>query len=628
MSIQDIHRSEKESSGSYKLMIGALGVVYGDIGTSPLYAFKQSVQASGGVSESNVLSILSLIIWSLILVVTIKYVLVIMRANNKGEGGTFAITALALECVKRPTARTIVLGLGLIGAALFYGDCVITPAISVLSAIEGLNEGTSVPQGLIVPITVVLIAALFAAERHGTALIGKFFGPVMILWFAVIALTGSLAIVQNPFVLASIDPRLGITFLINHLDIASVVLGSIVLAVTGGEALFADMGHFGIKPINRVWLWFVFPALLLNYLGQGALVLSDPAAISNPFYRLGPTWALLPMVILAAAATIIASQAVISGAFSITNQAVQLGFIPRVRVRHTSSEEIGQIYVSKVNLLLFLVVEAIVLTFRTSESLGAAYGLAVTGTMAIVTVLACIVMVRKHRWSPVLAYPLFGVFLVVDLIFFATNLEKFWDGGWFPIVVATLLLCVMAGWIHGRNRLLTARWRGAIPIHKFLGTIKPDRPMRVPGTAIFMVPGTEVVPLSLLHNMKHNHVLHERVLLMHIKVAAQPFIKDENRIEISHLPHNFHVVTLHYGFFEEPKITRVLAQLRIQEFRFKLAEVTFFVGNETVTSKSGNWIERAGDGIFIMLHHNMMRAVDYYQIPPGHTIELGGHIEL
>ena len=554
--------------------------------------------------------------------------MLIMRANNKGEGGTFAITALALECVKRPTARTIVLGLGLIGAALFYGDCVITPAISVLSAIEGLNEGTSVPQGLIVPITVVLIAALFAAERHGTALIGKFFGPIMILWFAVIALTGSLAIVQNPLILASIDPRLGITFLIKHLDIASVVLGSIVLAVTGGEALFADMGHFGIKPINRVWLWFVFPALLLNYLGQGALVLSDPEAISNPFYRLGPTWALLPMVILAAAATIIASQAVISGAFSITNQAVQLGFIPRVRVRHTSSEEIGQIYVSKVNLLLFLVVEAIVLTFRTSESLGAAYGLAVTGTMAIVTVLACIVMVRKHRWSPVLAYPLFGVFLVVDLIFFATNLEKFWDGGWFPIVVATLLLCVMAGWIHGRNRLLTARWRGAIPLHKFLETIKPDRPMRVPGTAIFMVPGTEVEPLSLLHNMKHNHVLHERVLLMHIKVAAQPFIKDEDRIEITHLSHNFHVVTLHYGFFEEPKITRVLAQLRIQEFRFKLAEVTFFVGNETVTSKSGNWIERAGDGIFIMLHHNMMRAVDYFQIPPGHTIELGGHIEL
>ena len=628
MSIQDIHRSEKESSGSSKLMIGALGVVYGDIGTSPLYAFKQSIQASGGVSESNVLSILSLIIWSLILVVTIKYVLVIMRANNKGEGGTFAITALALECVKRPTARTIVLGLGLIGAALFYGDCVITPAISVLSAIEGLNEGTSVPQGLIVPITVVLIAALFAADRHGTALIGKFFGPIMILWFAVIALTGSLAIVQNPLILASIDPRLGITFLIKHLDIASVVLGSIVLAVTGGEALFADMGHFGIKPINRVWLWFVFPALLLNYLGQGALVLSDPEAISNPFYRLGPSWALLPMVILAAAATIIASQAVISGAFSITNQAVQLGFIPRVRVRHTSSEEIGQIYVSKVNLLLFLVVEAIVLTFRTSESLGAAYGLAVTGTMAIVTVLACIVMVRKHRWSPVLAYPLFGVFLVIDLIFFATNLEKFWDGGWFPIVVATLLLCVMAGWIHGRNRLLTARWRGAIPLHKFLETIKPDRPMRVPGTAIFMVPGTEVVPLSLLHNMKHNHVLHERVLLMHIKVAAQPFIKDEDRIEITHLSHNFHVVTLHYGFFEEPKITRVLAQLRIQEFRFKLAEVTFFVGNETVTSKSGNWIERAGDGIFIMLHHNMMRAVDYFQIPPGHTIELGGHIEL
>ena len=609
-------------------MIGALGVVYGDIGTSPLYAFKQSVQASGGVSDINILSILSLIIWSLILVVTIKYVLVIMRANNKGEGGTFAVTALALDCVKRPLGRTIVLGLGLIGAALFYGDSVITPAISVLSAIEGLNEGTSVAQGLVIPITVVLIAGLFAVERHGTAVIGKFFGPIMILWFAVIALTGTVAIVRNPSILASIDPRLGMSFLMNHIDIASAVLGSVVLAVTGGEALFADMGHFGMKPINRTWLWFVFPSLVLNYLGQGALVMADPEAISNPFYRLGPSWALLPMVILSAAATIIASQAVISGAFSITNQAVQLGFIPRVRVLHTSSEEMGQIYVSKVNIFLFLVVEAIVLSFRTSDSLGAAYGIAVTGTMATVSILACIVLIRQHRWSPMLAIPLFGLFLVVDLVFFGTNLEKFWDGGWFPIVIAGTLFVIMMGWIHGRNRLLEARWRGAVPLMKFLDTIKPGHPIRVPGTAIFMVPGTDVVPLSLLHNLKHNHILHERVLLMNVIVAPEPFIKDEERIEITHLSNNFHVVKLHYGFFEEPKITRVLAQLRIQEFRFKLVEVTFFIGNETVTSKSGNWIERVGDGIFIILHRNMMRAVDYFQIPPGHTIELGGHIEL
>lgn len=628
MSIQDIHRSEKESSGSYKLMIGALGVVYGDIGTSPLYAFKQSVQASGGVSELNVLAILSLIIWSLIFVVTVKYVLVIMKANNKGEGGTFAITALALDCIKTPTGRTFILGLGLIGAALFYGDSVITPAISVLSAIEGLNEGTSVAQGYVVPITMILIAGLFAVERQGTAFVGKFFGPIMVLWFGVIAITGAIAIANNPDVLKSIDPRLGISFLFHHLDISSAVLGSVVLAVTGGEALFADMGHFGMKPINRTWLWFVFPSLVLNYLGQGALVLSDPEAISNPFYRLAPSYALLPMVILSAAATIIASQAVISGAFSITNQAVQLGFIPRVRVRHTSSEEIGQIYVSKVNIVLFLVVEAIVLAFRTSDSLGAAYGIAVTGTMATVTILACVVMIKKYRWSPVFALPLFGSFLVIDLIFFGTNLEKFWDGGWFPIIIATTLFFVMMGWIHGRNRLLSARWRDAVPLSKFLESIKPDRPIRVPGTAIFMVPGTDVVPLSLLHNVKHNHILHERVLLMHVVVASQPFVSDEDRIEITHLPNNFHIVKLHYGFFEEPKITRVLAQLRIQEFRFKLAEVTFFIGSESVTSNSQNWIERIGDSIFIMLHRNMMRAVDYFQIPPGHTIEIGGHIQL
>ena len=610
------------------LMLGALGVVYGDIGTSPLYAFKQSIEAAGGVSEENILAILSLMIWSLLLVVTLKYVFVIMKASNKGEGGTLALTALALSCVEGKITRWFVLIAGLIGASLFYGDSVITPAISVLSAMEGIEVATPLLKPYVVPITCALIAALFAIERHGTATIGRLFGPIMLVWFIVIGLLGLKQLLSGPSVLASLDPRLGIWFLTNNPGISVAVLGAVVLTVTGGEALYADMGHFGAKPINRAWIIMVLPSLLLNYLGQGSLLLADQTALENPFYKLAPDWALFPMVLLSALATIIASQAVISGAFSITNQAVQLGYIPRIRVRHTSSDEIGQIYVSQVNVFLFLAVEALVLSFRTSESLAAAYGIAVTGTMATVTILAGIVMIRRLHWNPIFTLPLFALFLMIDLIFFGTNLVKFMEGGWFPVMVAGFIFFIMIAWINGRERLLIARWKDTTPIDDFIRMLKPDRPYRVPGTAIFMVPNTQVVPQSLLHNLKHNHILHERVILMTVRTTTLPYVRDEERFTITPLQGNFFVVAVSYGFFEEPRIPRVLAQLRLQEFHFKLADVSFFIGRERLTSNSTGLWRVICDWVFIALHRNMLSATEYYRIPPGHTVELGGHIEI
>jgi KUP system potassium uptake protein len=610
------------------LMLGALGVVYGDIGTSPLYAFKQSIEAAGGVSEENILAILSLMIWSLLLVVTLKYVFVIMKASNKGEGGTLALTALALSCVEGKITRWFVLIAGLIGASLFYGDSVITPAISVLSAMEGIEVATPLLKPYVVPITCALIAALFAIERHGTATIGRLFGPIMLVWFIVIGLLGLKQLLSGPSVLASLDPRLGIWFLTNNPGISVAVLGAVVLTVTGGEALYADMGHFGAKPINRAWIIMVLPSLLLNYLGQGSLLLADQTALENPFYKLAPDWALFPMVILSALATIIASQAVISGAFSITNQAVQLGYIPRIRVRHTSSDEIGQIYVSQVNVFLFLAVEALVLSFRTSDSLAAAYGIAVTGTMATVTILAGIVMIRRLHWNPIFTLPLFALFLMIDLIFFGTNLVKFMEGGWFPVMVASFIFFIMIAWINGRERLLIARWKDTTPIDDFIRMLKPDRPYRVPGTAIFMVPNTQVVPQSLLHNLKHNHILHERVILMTVRTTTSPYVRDEERFTITPLQGNFFVVAVSYGFFEEPRIPRVLAQLRLQEFHFKLADVSFFIGRERLTSNSTGLWRVICDWVFIALHRNMLSATEYYRIPPGHTVELGGHIEI
>ena len=612
------------------LVVGALGVVFGDIGTSPLYALKVSVEASGAKGGSDiaqaVFGVLSLITWALIFVVTVKYVLIIMRADNHGEGGVFALTALVLQnSSKSKSTRWVIMVIGALGAALFFGDSMITPAISVLSAVEGLNVLSPDLKPYIVYIALALITGLFAVERFGTAKIGKVFGPIMLVWFSVLGLLGLAEILRNPAIISALNPFTGIDFMLAHSGVSIAILGSVVLAVTGGEALYADMGHFGLKPIQRAWLVIVFPCLLLNYFGQGALLLRDPAALDNPFYRLAPEWALIPLLILAFMATIIASQAVISGAFSIANQAVQLGYIPRLRIKHTSADEIGQVYVSKINIFLFLGVVTLVIGFKTSENLASAYGISVTGAMAIDTLLAGFFMVFIKGWSKLVFLPVFGLLFLVDMAFLGANLFKFFEGGWLPIAVAAVSLLIMVSWVNGRERLLAARWTSAQALPEFLDTLHLNPTHRVAGTAIFMVPHEGIVPLALLHNLKHNKVLHERVVLMNVEVVNIPHVKDDERLDIKHLAHNFHAVHVRYGFMEDLHIMRAVALLRAREFHFSLMEISFFVGKEKVVA--------GGDfplllSPFIFMHRSMQGATEYFRIPFDHAIEIGGHIEV
>lgn len=612
------------------LILGALGVVFGDIGTSPLYALKVSVEAAGGAPGTDisptVLGVLSLISWALVLVVMIKYVFIIMRADNKGEGGIFALTSLVSNGIREgSSARWIVTLAGALGAALFFGDSMITPAISVLSAVEGLKVLSPDMERSIIPIALTLISALFAVERFGTGKIGIVFGPIMLAWFLSLGLLGLTEIVQHPTVFGALNPWVGISLLAEHPGISIAILGSVVLAVTGGEALYADMGHFGRKPIQRAWLFLVFPCLLLNYYGQGALLISDPSALDNPFYRLGPDWALVPMLILASMATIIASQAVISGAFSIATQAVRLGYIPRLRVKHTSPEEMGQVYVSKINILLFVGVVVLVLGFKSSEHLASAYGVSVTGAMAIDTVLAGFLMIAIRGWNKWLFIPLFVGLFAIDLVFLGTNLFKFFEGGWLPVSVAAVLMLVMVSWISGRERLLRARWDSATELPPFLESLGTNLPQRVAGTAIFMVPHSNIVPVSLLHNIKHNKVIHERVILMHIDTVNEPYVDDRERVTIEHLAHNFHAVEVRFGFMEDMHVMRAVAFLRAREFHFSLMEISFFVGKEQVIATHSSPLLMAP---FIYMHRSMQGASEYFKVPLDHAIELGGYVEI
>jgi len=616
------------------LIIGALGVVYGDIGTSPLYTVKQCFEDVHHVTPASIYGVLSLIAWALFVVVTLKYVIVIMRADNRGEGGILALTALALRASRSSRGYGWILAAGLVGASLFYGDGVITPAISVLSAVEGLKVATPLFESYVLPITIVLLGALFVMQRSGTARVGDFFGPIMAVWFVVIAVLGLVEIVRQPGILLALNPYYGLSFLVANPGRGFVLLGAVVLAVTGAEALYADMGHFGARPIRRAWLYFVFPALLFNYFGQGALLLGarDPAAVQrvldNPFYRLAPDWALYPLVILASAATVIASQAVISGAFSMTRQAVQLGYLPRLEVRHTSEQEIGQIYVPRVNLFLLVAVVGLVLGFRSSDNLGAAYGIAVTGTMSITTVLALIYMYGVRQWHPGVAALLFGFFLTVDLAFFAANMLKIEEGGWFPLVVAAVVYTVMSTWRSGRQLLVHERERDALPLDTFIATLRPGRPPRVPGTAVFMTGNITIVPNALLHNLKHNKVLHERVVLMTVRTEDIPHVSDEQRLEIRHLDQNIHTITLRYGFMDQPNIPRGLAQCRAMQFHFNLLETSFFVGREKIVSGKRTRLWRWRKRVFIFMSNTMLDATEFFRIPTNRVIELGGQIEI
>ena len=613
------------------LYLGALGVVYGDIGTSPLYTVKLCfVELGGVITHANVYGVLSLLTWALIVVVTLKYVSVIMRADNRGEGGILALTALALRAaIGRPKLRWWILAAGLLGASLFYGDGVITPAISVLSAVEGLKIATPLFDAYVIPITLMLLVVLFAMQRRGSGMVGGLFGPILVIWFVVIGLLGAVEIVRQPEILWALDPMYGLALLFDHPLRGFFLLGAVVLVFTGCETLYADMGHFGRRPIRADWLSFVFPALMLNYLGQGAMLLAHPSAIENPFYRLAPNWALYPMVVLAAIATVIASQAVIAGAFSMTRQAVQLGYLPRFQVRHTSEEEIGQIFVPRVNLMLFVAVVLLVLGFKSSDNLGAAYGVAVTGTMTLTTVLAMVYAVGVARWKPLPAMLVFGFFLIVDLLFFSANMLKVVEGGWFPLAVGCAVFIIMSTWMQGRDRLTVQRAKGALPLATFLETLKPGHPERVDGTAVFMTANPDLVPAALLHNLKHNKVLHERVVLMKIDTCDIPHVADDQRLEVKNLHHNFHTITVRYGFMDEPNIPRTLAQLRLMRLKFNLMETSFFIGREKIlvsasTPRFWRWRKR----LFIFLQATMINATEFFRIPSNRVVELGGQIEI
>ncbi|MGH7117362.1 MAG: potassium transporter Kup, partial [Stellaceae bacterium] len=571
--------------------------------------------------------VLSLIELSQTLVVTLKYVLVLMRADNRGEGGILALMVLALRAAAGRRSRWL-LWAGLFGAALFFGDGVITPSISVLSATEGLKVATPALEPYVVPLTLLLLVMLFLVQRHGTALVGGYFGPVMILWFGVIGVLGGLEIARRPTILRALDPYYAIELFLRDPWQGFVLLGSVVLAVTGAEALYADMGHFGRGPIRRAWLRFVFPALLLNYFGQGALLLAHPGAVENPFYHLAPGWTVYPLVGLASAATVIASQAVISGAFSIARQAVQLGYLPRMQVRHTSEQEIGQVYVPAINGILLVAVVATVLMFRSSDALGGAYGIAVTGTMTVTTILAFVYLRWGTGWPLWRLIPMFTVFLTVDLFFFGANLLKIIDGGWFPLAIAGSIYAVMMAWLWGRRRLSAQRASGALPLGTLLETLNPDRPARVPGTAIYMTARLDNVPAALLHNMKHNKILHERNVLMTVRTEDVPRLPEAGRLQIDHLGQNFHTVTIRYGFLDEPDIPRALALCRVGGFRFNLMDTSFFVGREKLVAKRPSGIRLPFKKLFILLSNVALDATEFFRIPTNRIVELGGQVEL
>jgi KUP system potassium uptake protein len=614
------------------LTLAALGIVYGDIGTSPLYSIKEvfgSVHHPVPITPDNVLGILSLFFWSLIIVVTLKYVSFIMRANNKGEGGIIALLTLALQ-KGNPASwqQKVLIALGLFGAALFYGDGVITPAISVLSAVEGLELITPAFKPYILPITITILIGLFVFQRRGTASIGALFGPIMLLWFAVLAVLGAISIVQHPAVLAAVNPIYGFNFLTGNSALGFFAMGAVVLCITGAEALYADMGHFGAKPIQYAWLGYVLPALLINYFGQGALLLSVPAAIENPFYLLAPEWGRYPLVILATAATVIASQAVISGAFSITQQAMQLGYTPRFQTRHTSDREIGQIYLPAINWILLISIIGLVIGFGTSSKLAAAYGIAVTGTMLITNILAIAVAVRLWNWSPLRAVLTVFPFICIDLGFFLANSVKIPDGGWFPLAFGLGIFVLLTTWKRGRELLHDRLAADALRLKPFIKDIAESGVGRVPGTAIFMTQDPESVPHAMLHSLKHYKRLHEQVIVLSVRVFDVPYVPDIDRVDVLRLPENFSQVIVQYGFKDEPDIPAALALCADAGLNVEMMDTSFFFGRETLIPKMGSEMAYWRELLFITMFRNASSATAFFKIPSNRVVELGAQIVL
>ena len=622
------HGNAHSTAGFKALMLGSIGVVYGDIGTSPLYALREAVIAASGpsgvVDPQAVLGVLSLILWALIIVVTLKYVLILLRADNHGEGGTLALMALAQRAVSRG-AGTIVL-LGIISGALFYGDAVITPALSVLSAIEGIKLVTSTFDPYVVPLTVVILLALFAVQSRGTAKVAAFFGPVMAVWFAVIAIAAITPIMRHPEVLFALNPVHAVAFMLHHGIIGFVTLGAVFLAVTGAEALYADLGHFGKRPIQTAWLFIVLPSLAMNYLGQGALLIGDPHAVENPFFLMFPDWALLPMVCLATVATVIASQAVITGAYSLTRQAIQLGLLPRFEIRHTSEAHSGQIFIPRINMLLLVAVVLLVLMFRSSSALASAYGISVTGTMVVTAMMGFVVIWRVWKWSAIAAAALIAPFLFLDLTFLAANLLKVLEGGWVPLALGAGVMLLMYTWRRGSRLLFEKSRKLEFPLADLVAMLEKRPPQRVSGTAVFLTSDPASAPTALMHSLKHYKVLHEKNVILTIETAPTPRIDPSERVRMEEISATFSRVTLRFGFMESPNVPKTLAIARKLGWQFDIMSTSFFLSRRALKPAAHSGMPRWQDHLFIALSRTANDATDYFQIPTGRVVEVGTQV--
>ena len=623
--------TEHKKSGLAGLTLAAVGIVYGDIGTSPLYTMKAVFDPEHGLTLSapNLIGIVSLILWGLILILSLKYVSLVLRANNRGEGGIMALMALALNSVTKHSRWYFpLMVLGVFGATMFYGDSVITPAISVLGAIEGLEVAAPGLKNWVVPISVVVLIGLYSVQRRGTAGIARYFGPVMIVWFLALAVMGALNIFKAPQILAALNPFNALGFMLDNGFIAFMALGAVVLAFTGAEALYADMGHFGKKPIRAAWFIITFPALALNYLGQGALLIAQPDAIANPFYNQLGSWSIYPLVLLSTMAAVIASQATISGTFSMTKQAIALGLLPRMRVTHTSEHEIGQIYIPAVNWLQLVVVLIAVLHFQSSDAMAGAYGIAVTATMACTTILTF--FVTRYRWHMPLAvcFGATGFFFIMDVMLFSSSSMKLLHGGWFPLLLGAILFTGMMTWKRGRALVFENLQKHAIPLEDFLQSLFVAPPTRVYGTAIFLRGESDGVPHALLHNLSHNKVLHERVVFLTVHMIEEPYVPEAEQAKVVSLGHNCYQVNVSYGFKDEPDIPKLLRTCAAQELEFEMMETSFFIARQTVISTPGAGMAPWREHLYVAMSRNARGAADYYQIPTNRVIELGTQVEI
>jgi len=614
------------------LTLAALGIVFGDIGTSPLYALRECFHGPHAlaVTSQNILGILSLVVWSLIVVISLKYVLYVMKADNRGEGGVLSLMALVTSKKKRRSKKATLtfIYMGLLGAALLYGDGMITPAISVLGAVGGLKNDTPFFEPYVVPITMTILILVFLPQRRGTARIGKVFGPVILVWFIAISLTGIRGIMMHPTVLWAMNPLYALDFFLANKWHAFLSLGAVILCITGGEALYADMGHFGRRPIRHAWFYVVLPALLLNYFGQGALLIEDPESAVNPFFHLVPEFALYPMVIIATLAAVIASQALISGAFSITRQAIQLGYLPRMTILHTSQDEIGQIYVPFVNWVLLASTLWLVVTFQTSSNLAAAYGIAVTTTMVLTTLLTSCVAKEQWRWNVFLAGSVSFVFLLVDLSFWGASILKIKDGGWFPLAIGAVILMLMVTWRKGREILARRLKEKTVPLDDFIDGVGKSNPTRVPGVAIFLTSNLHGTPPALAHNLKHNRVLHEKVIILMIKTLEVPHVSSDEQILFEKTKHGFYNVTAYYGYMDSPNVPGLLLKCKQPELQFLLSEITYFLGRETLIASKKPGMALWRERLFAVMSLNAQRATSYFKIPPNQVVEIGIQIEL